>query len=290
MIPAFDVDGILVDVSGLYIEAWCEAGITVNGRAPQKSDITEWDFRLIPGISDPELAHEIAVDEVFSDPRLYDGFAPMPGVLDGLHELRSSGHRVIAISHPTIGHADSKLRFLKALGFEPKDVFLASDKNAIAWDILVDDGPHHALDAIRAGRTVIVLRQPWNAHRTSLDDVRVDDWSAIVRKILVADASKSPCMVAHDLVHGDRGADYGHPIHDFRAVTAVASALGFRRLPQDGESCGRCKPLGPQDHLPYLQAIKLSREWHRPKADNAVDGCGYWETHSMVRERLDDAG
>lgn len=74
---------------------------------------------------------------------------------------------------------------------------------------------------------------------------------------------------AQSLVHGDRGADYGHPIDDFTRTAAIWSAiLGFHVTP---EQVGLC-----------MIGVKLSRQVNRPKRDNMVDAAGYAETVQMV--------
>lgn len=76
---------------------------------------------------------------------------------------------------------------------------------------------------------------------------------------------------ADGLVHGGRGVDYGHPIDDFSRTAAMWSAiLGF---PVTAEKVGLC-----------MVAVKISRQCNAPKADNLVDGAGYFETVNMVIE------
>lgn len=83
--------------------------------------------------------------------------------------------------------------------------------------------------------------------------------------------SESPLFRASDLVHGERGADYGHPYEDFSRTALMWSAiLGINVVPADVAMC--------------MIAVKLSREVNRPKYDNLVDIAGYAETLHMVRE------
>ena len=87
-------------------------------------------------------------------------------------------------------------------------------------------------------------------------------------------AESSVLLEAQKLVHGDRNADYGHPLDDFARTARMWSAiLGVEVSP---EQVGLC-----------MVAVKISRQCNRPKRDNLVDGAGYFETVSMVLEERD---
>ncbi len=74
---------------------------------------------------------------------------------------------------------------------------------------------------------------------------------------------------AHNLVHGVRGEDYGHPYHDFGRTAKIWSAiLGVDVTPEQVALC--------------MIGVKISRECHRPKRDNRVDIAGYAEALDMV--------
>ena len=74
---------------------------------------------------------------------------------------------------------------------------------------------------------------------------------------------------ANKLVHGDRNADYGHPLDDFsRTASMWAAILGH---PITAEQVGLC-----------MCAVKISRQCNKPKTDNLVDLAGYAETVNMV--------
>lgn len=82
---------------------------------------------------------------------------------------------------------------------------------------------------------------------------------------------ESAACEAHRLVHGTRGADYGHPAEDFRRTGRMwAALLGVESI--TAQQVGLC-----------MIALKLSRECHRPKRDNRVDIAGYAETLEMIQ-------
>lgn len=82
-------------------------------------------------------------------------------------------------------------------------------------------------------------------------------------------AVKSILTEAHNLVHGDRGDDYGHPFEDFSRTAMIWSAiLGIEVTPEHVALC--------------MIGVKISRECNKPKRDNRVDMAGYAETLDMV--------
>ena len=74
---------------------------------------------------------------------------------------------------------------------------------------------------------------------------------------------------AHNLVHGVRGEDYGHPYEDFSRTAKIWSAiLGVDVTPEQVALC--------------MIGVKISRECNKPKRDNRIDIAGYAETLDMV--------
>lgn len=82
---------------------------------------------------------------------------------------------------------------------------------------------------------------------------------------------------AHSLTHGDRGVDYGKPIDDYTRTAALVSALLGHKLKE---------PLTASEMALAMVCVKLSRQIHRPKRDNTVDGAGYFW---VAQECLDEA-
>lgn len=83
---------------------------------------------------------------------------------------------------------------------------------------------------------------------------------------------------ANSLVHGNRGADYGHPHVDYQCTADMWRTLIKRRYGID-------VPLSPDFACLMMVAVKLSREAGKPKRDNLVDAAGYAECASMCLER-----
>ncbi len=72
-------------------------------------------------------------------------------------------------------------------------------------------------------------------------------------------------LEAEGLVHGDRNADYGHPLDDFTRTAKMWSAI--LRVEVTPEQVGLC-----------MMTVKISRECNHPKRDNMTDAAGYAET------------
>jgi hypothetical protein len=78
---------------------------------------------------------------------------------------------------------------------------------------------------------------------------------------------------AQRLVHGNRGADYGHPIEDYTRTGRMWGAiLGIGDI--DPRIC--CLMMG---------AVKISREVNKHKRDNLTDMAGYAECAQMIADR-----
>lgn len=78
---------------------------------------------------------------------------------------------------------------------------------------------------------------------------------------------------AQRLVHGNRGADYGHPIDDYTRTGRMWGAI--LGIPD----------IDPRICCLMMAAMKISRETNKHKRDNLTDLSGYAECASMVAER-----
>jgi hypothetical protein len=109
-------------------------------------------------------------------------------------------------------------------------------------------------------------------------------WEREVAKLLglrVYDAENPPppftpesaLQEAQRLVHGDRGAAYGHPIDDYTRTGRIWGAI--QGVPD----------IDPRICCLMMAAVKISREVNAPKRDNRVDLAGYAECAQMVAEK-----
>lgn len=84
---------------------------------------------------------------------------------------------------------------------------------------------------------------------------------------------------AQRLVHGDRGADYGHPALDYGATGRMWGAILERHLGHD------VPDIDPRICCLMMAAVKLSREAGKHKRDNLTDTAGYSECAQMIADR-----
>lgn len=99
--------------------------------------------------------------------------------------------------------------------------------------------------------------------------------------------SETALQEAQRLVHGDRGASYGHPTDDYTATGRMWGAtldrwlrsIGFA-LPERG-----IPDIDPRVCCLMMAAVKISREAGKSKRDNRVDLAGYAECADMVAQR-----
>lgn len=89
---------------------------------------------------------------------------------------------------------------------------------------------------------------------------------------------ESVCQEADYLVSEDRGSDYGHPYYDFRRTGRLwAPVLEEWARTTKGE-----EPVPPRLVGLCMVQVKVSREVHKPKRDNRVDGPGYFKCVDMI--------
>lgn len=100
-----------------------------------------------------------------------------------------------------------------------------------------------------------------------------DALAPIPAENVVGRRAESALQEAQRLVHGNRGADYGHPIDDYTRTGRMWGAiLGI-------------SDIDPRVACLMMAAVKISREVNKPKRDNRVDLAGYAECAQMVAER-----
>jgi hypothetical protein len=91
---------------------------------------------------------------------------------------------------------------------------------------------------------------------------------------------------AQRLVHGDRGAAYGHPLDDYTRTGTIWGAILWEWAK---EAALADAPIAVPAELSALcmVGVKISREVNHPKRDNRVDAAGYAECVDMIHVERD---
>ena len=93
--------------------------------------------------------------------------------------------------------------------------------------------------------------------------------SEMVTSAIRRDRNESILIEAARIRGGERNADYGDAVENFRRITEIANAItGLELTPAQ---C--CK---------VMIAVKLARELHNHKRDNLVDMCGYADILELI--------
>jgi len=86
---------------------------------------------------------------------------------------------------------------------------------------------------------------------------------------------KSPCLEAHEIVHGPRQESYGHPRENFDRIRIGWSII-------TGVAISR------RQFAHMMSWLKISRDLNREMDDNPRDICGYYEAETVASQEFDE--
>ena len=178
-----DVDGVIVDFIGTYLELVHE----VTGCPYSRSEITKWSCEESLGLSE-EVAAE--VNQLLCAPGVVLGMEPYPGAVEAVKRLSQRFEIYFVTSHfkdsPTWAHdRETWLRgyFGDELG---RCVVHTHHKGLISGDALLDDKPSHVLDWFLTQNGLAMLwDQPYNngLDHDHMDSYRVISWEEVERRL-----------------------------------------------------------------------------------------------------------
>lgn len=156
----------------------------------------------------------------------------------------------------------------RKVGFNPNTLPVHTDWNVIPPHFDLDAAIRRDVDAIMRSDELCLL-PGWQNSKGANAEKQLAEW----RGMKVWELEPETILdEASRLVMGNRQADYGHPAEDFARTAGMWRALfGW--------------DVKPEDVALAMVLVKLSREKHKSKRDNRVDGCGYLACYEMVLER-----
>lgn len=176
---------ILVDMDDTIenlLDVWVAYLNEHYGTSVRKEDITEWDLsKAFPTIEGDKI-YSALLDET-----LWDAVRPLPGAVKYLKKLIDDGNEVFIVtaSHPDSVRAKmNKVLFRYFPYITYQNVIIASKKQLISGDILIDDAPHNM-----GGQYFgMLFTAPHNKSITDeslskMNAIRVKDWKEIYELI-----------------------------------------------------------------------------------------------------------
>lgn len=167
-----DVDGVLC----WQLPRACEYLHAEYGVSVAPGEIDEWSWP-VPG-TDQHIG-EVIVELMAERPRWFlDAAEPLPGVRGGLEALVDAGYDLHVTTHRHPDTHDVSRAWLDRHDL-PYDHFVEDvppNKGDVPGDVLVDDYHGNVADALAAGKTGVLFRQPYS-EPTACDGAHVvDSW------------------------------------------------------------------------------------------------------------------
>ena len=174
---------ILVDMDDTIehlTDAWIDWLNHRYGTEVSKNDITSWNFsKAFPTLTEEEAYSPLYIDD------FWDTVEPMDGAYEALTQLREDGHEIFIVTssaYQTIQAKMNKVLF-KYFPFITWDhVIVASRKQMVHGDVLIDDAPHN-LENFPGERILMNAPHNRNYPAEENDMWRVDNWQEITRII-----------------------------------------------------------------------------------------------------------
>jgi hypothetical protein len=166
-VVAFDCDGVLYDFNDTLRE-WLVSHGWMRASLP---DPTVYSLADAWGLHDEDLQREIS--SAVEAGALWNVGRPLMDGVAAAQDLGNRGHKVIINTARRIPGQEERSRaatmvWLRSHGVHPDGLHLADprnpgDKNAVHFDILLDDHKANVLAALGANRSALLISRPWNA-------------------------------------------------------------------------------------------------------------------------------
>lgn len=173
-----DMDNVLENLGDVWVDELNKR----HGLSMTPDDITEWDMaKFYPMLSR---------DEVFAplhDESTWFRVEPLPGAQDAIESLKADGHDIVVVtaSHPDTVKWKYDWLYRHFPSIKYRDIILASRKQLVTGDYLIDDAPHNLFGG---QYTPILFSSPhnrsWKPRKLKeYNCFCVDDWEDTLRLI-----------------------------------------------------------------------------------------------------------
>lgn len=169
-----DMDDVLDDL----LEVWIEELNSLFGTSVKADEVTDWNLQKFF----PTLSKKSITTPLFWG-CFWDNIKPKFGAVKYTQKMMEDGHDlyVVTATHPqTIAAKFSKVLFRYFPFITYDHVIIASKKQMVLGDVLIDDAPHNLVGGRYKG---ILFKAPHNA---SFDAeahglIRANDWNEVYR-------------------------------------------------------------------------------------------------------------
>ena len=178
MVILVDLDNVLINTG----QAWVDVLNERYGTTVKYDDVSEWDItKFFPTLSRDEVYEPLSTGEVWSRA------LPIDGARECLEKLIDEGHDVYVVTASSLNTIGKKWKEILQRYFpmiKHNNVIVASNKQMIVADVLIDDAPFN----IDGGKYIgILFDAPHNRGcDTEFDSVfggRASNWDDVYRTI-----------------------------------------------------------------------------------------------------------
>lgn len=171
-----DMDDVLVNL----LPTWVGRLNYLYGTDVDYNEIREWDMtQFFPTLTEDELSAILCTEEFWKLVK------PKNAAASTLQLLLASGHKILVVTsshYETVAHKMRECLLYHFPFIEWGDVIVASKKQMIRGDVLIDDGIHNLVGGDYAK---ILMDAPHNRHYDAEENgmTRVQNWEDIYAKI-----------------------------------------------------------------------------------------------------------
>lgn len=170
---------ILVDMDDT-IENFCETLVFMLnerfGLSVKPEDVIEWDLK--------KAFPTLTASDIFAptnEAEFWKRVKPLPGAVEFLKQIHKDGHDIVIVTASNPESVPLKLNHMLFRFFpfiSRKNVIIASRKDLIRGDVLIDDAPHN-LENFIGDKILMTANHNKNYQEANIGATRADNWTDI---------------------------------------------------------------------------------------------------------------